>query len=158
MTTRAKNWILRPNLVSARWIEEESTILVADTFCVLTGDIITGCVTHPASSLLCSLRLTTYRHPVQRLRMSGAKGAQSFQKFRRNLKILDAGRMTWREFHTEYPQIVGATVHNLVSLPIWCPRLVHPWVEPYLRSLLVYHKDRCVFVIKETEEHITLVV
>lgn len=122
-------------------------------------NISTGGVAHPASSLLCSLRPTIYHHPVQRLRMSGAKGAQSFQKFRRHLKILDARRMTWRAFHTEYPQIVGATVHNLVSLPIWCPGLMHPWVKPYLRSLLVYHKDRCVFVIKETrKEHVSLVV
>jgi hypothetical protein len=37
MTTRAKNWILRPYLDSAHWIEEESTILVPDTFCVLTS-------------------------------------------------------------------------------------------------------------------------
>jgi len=36
MKTRAKNWILRPYLVSARWIEEESTILITDTFCVLS--------------------------------------------------------------------------------------------------------------------------
>jgi len=36
MTTRAKNWILRPYLVLAHWIEEESTILVTNTFCVLT--------------------------------------------------------------------------------------------------------------------------
>jgi len=40
MKTRAKNWILRPYLVSAHWIEEESTILVMDTFCVLTSVII----------------------------------------------------------------------------------------------------------------------
>jgi hypothetical protein len=39
MTTRAKNRILRPYLDSARWIEEESTILVTDTFCVLTSVI-----------------------------------------------------------------------------------------------------------------------
>jgi len=39
MTTRAKNWILRPYLDSAHWIEEESTILVTDTFCVLTSVI-----------------------------------------------------------------------------------------------------------------------
>ena len=37
MTTRAKNWILRPYLYSAHWIEEESTILVTDTFYVLTS-------------------------------------------------------------------------------------------------------------------------
>jgi len=35
-TSRIKNWILRPYLDSAHWIEEESTILVTDTFCVLT--------------------------------------------------------------------------------------------------------------------------
>jgi hypothetical protein len=39
MKTGAKNWILRPYLVSARLIEEESTILVMDTFCVLTSVI-----------------------------------------------------------------------------------------------------------------------
>jgi len=42
MTTRAKNWILRPYLDSAHWIEEESTILVTDTFCVLTSVICKG--------------------------------------------------------------------------------------------------------------------
>jgi hypothetical protein len=35
MTTKAKNWILRPYLDSAHWIEEESTVLATDTFCVL---------------------------------------------------------------------------------------------------------------------------
>ena len=39
MKTRAKNWILRPYLVSPCWTEEESTILVTDTFCVLTSVI-----------------------------------------------------------------------------------------------------------------------
>jgi len=39
MTTRAKNWIIRQYLVSARWIEEESNILVMGTFSVLTSAI-----------------------------------------------------------------------------------------------------------------------
>jgi len=39
MTTRAKNCILRQYLVSALWIEKESTILVTDTFCLLTSVI-----------------------------------------------------------------------------------------------------------------------
>jgi len=39
MTTRAKNWILGPYLVSAFWIEGESTILVIHTFCVLKSVI-----------------------------------------------------------------------------------------------------------------------
>jgi hypothetical protein len=39
MKTRAKNWTIRPYLDSVHWIEEESTILVTDTFCVLTSVI-----------------------------------------------------------------------------------------------------------------------
>jgi len=39
MKTTAKSWILRPYLISAHWIVEESTILVTDTFCVLTSVI-----------------------------------------------------------------------------------------------------------------------
>jgi len=50
METRAKNWILWPYLVSAHWIEEESTILVTDTFCVLSS-IINWCI-WAASALL----------------------------------------------------------------------------------------------------------
>jgi hypothetical protein len=38
-TTRAKNWLLRLYLDSAHRIEEESTILVTDTFCVLPSII-----------------------------------------------------------------------------------------------------------------------
>jgi hypothetical protein len=40
MTARAKNGLLRPYLDSAHRIEEESTILVTDTFCVLTSVIV----------------------------------------------------------------------------------------------------------------------
>jgi len=39
MKTKVKNCIRRPNLVSACCIEEGSTILVTDTFCLLTGVI-----------------------------------------------------------------------------------------------------------------------
>ena len=104
--------------------------------------------------------LTIHLHPVQRLRMSGAKGAQIFPKFGRHLKIIDARRVTWSEFHTEYPQIVGATLQNLVSLQIWwCPGFVHPWVELYLQSLRDYHKDSCVFCpLKKQKNKSTLVV
>ena len=37
MTTRAKNCVLRPYLDSAHWIQWETTVLVTDTFCVLTS-------------------------------------------------------------------------------------------------------------------------
>jgi len=44
MTTRVKNWTLRPYLDSGHWIEEESTILVTDTFCVLTSVMKPSCL------------------------------------------------------------------------------------------------------------------
>ena len=53
MTTRAKNWILRLYLVSALWIEEESTILVTDTFCVLTSVILEQCSVQNMCIILC---------------------------------------------------------------------------------------------------------
>jgi hypothetical protein len=37
MSTTDKNWILRSYLDSAHWIEGRSSILVTDTFCVLTS-------------------------------------------------------------------------------------------------------------------------
>jgi hypothetical protein len=55
MTTRAKNWILRPYLDSAHWIEEESTILFTDTFCVLTSVI--------------GILLSIFRRPDERLQV-----------------------------------------------------------------------------------------
>lgn len=39
-----------------------------------------------------------------------------------NLKILGAGKMTRS---TEGPQIVGATLHNLVATANWRPGFVH---------------------------------
>jgi len=39
-----------------------------------------------------------------------------FQKSRTHLKILDAVRVTRRKFNTEYTQILGAPIQNLVAL------------------------------------------
>jgi Leu/Phe-tRNA-protein transferase len=41
--------------------------------------------------------------------------AQIFQKSRNHLKILGARRVTRNKFHTEVPQILGATTQNLVK-------------------------------------------
>jgi hypothetical protein len=38
-------------------------------------------------------------------------GAQIFQKSLSHSKILGARMVTWSRFHTEEPQILGATVH-----------------------------------------------
>jgi hypothetical protein len=40
------------------------------------------------------------------------RGAQTFQKCRKNLKILDARRVIRSKFHTEDPEILGVTVQN----------------------------------------------
>jgi hypothetical protein len=41
-------------------------------------------------------------------------------------KILDARRVVWSKYHVEGPQIVGATVQNLVAQVVWRPEFVHP--------------------------------
>lgn len=51
-------------------------------------------------------------------------GAQILQKYRSNLKILGARRVTWSQFHTEDPQLVGARdvyPHGLgVEVSLYC--------------------------------------
>jgi hypothetical protein len=42
------------------------------------------------------------------------RGAQIFKKPRNRFKILGPRRRTWSKFHTDAPQILGATVQNLV--------------------------------------------
>ena len=55
------------------------------------------------------------------------RSAQIFQKkIRNHLKILVARRMTWSQFHTENPQILDATVQDLVPTAIWRPGFLHP--------------------------------
>jgi hypothetical protein len=51
------------------------------------------------------------------------RGAQIFQKSRSHLKILGARRVTWSKFRTEDPQILGATVQNLVARDFCTPGL-----------------------------------
>jgi hypothetical protein len=43
------------------------------------------------------------------------RGAQIFQKSRSQLKILGIRRITSSKFHTEDPQILGATAQNVVA-------------------------------------------
>ena len=45
-----------------------------------------------------------------------------FEKSRSHLKILGARRVT--KFHTENPQALGATVHNVIATAIWCQKFV----------------------------------
>jgi hypothetical protein len=47
-----------------------------------------------------------------------------FQKSSSHLKILGARNVTWSKFHTDDPQILGATVQNLVVRATWRPGFV----------------------------------
>jgi hypothetical protein len=49
-----------------------------------------------------------------------------YKKFRSHLKFLGARRVRYSAFHTEDPQILGATVQNLVDWVIWRPVFMHP--------------------------------
>jgi hypothetical protein len=62
-TTRAKNWLLKPYLDSAHRIEEESTILVTDTFCVLTSVISNQWPRTMLSALPCCCQYCTQTLP-----------------------------------------------------------------------------------------------
>jgi hypothetical protein len=44
---------------------------------------------------------------------------------RHHLKILVATCVTWSKSHTQYPQILGATVQNLVARATWRLEFVH---------------------------------
>jgi hypothetical protein len=84
----------------------------------------------------CSLEVLVYhtRHrdiPEDRsiqVVMHICRGAQIFQKSWRHLKIRDSGRVTWRKFHTKDPQVLGASIQNLVAMVTWQPGLVHPCI------------------------------
>ena len=48
------------------------------------------------------------------------------QKYRSHLRILGSGNVIGSNFYAEDSQILGATVHNLVSRTIWRPKFVYP--------------------------------
>lgn len=43
---------------------------------------------------------------------------------RRHLKILCVRIVTWSKFHSEYLQVLGAILQNLVARTIWCSDFV----------------------------------
>ena len=64
-----------------------------------------------------------------------------FHWSRSHFKILGALRVIWSNFHTEYPQILGATVQNSVVLAIRLPGFVHPCLllpNPSLIAILQF--------------------
>ena len=57
------------------------------------------------------------------------RGPQIFQKSVGNLKILGNRRVTWSSFHTEDPQIFGATIQNLIAWDLCTPDLLQTWSQ-----------------------------
>jgi hypothetical protein len=53
-------------------------------------------------------------------------GTKVFQKFWKPRQYSGALRVTRSKFHTEDPQILGATVQNLVALVTWRPAVMYP--------------------------------
>jgi len=50
------------------------------------------------------------------------------QKFSNALKIPGARRLTYRQFHSEDPQTLGANVQNLFAWVTWRLGFVQPWL------------------------------
>jgi hypothetical protein len=51
-------------------------------------------------------------------------GCTTFKKISSHLKTSGARRVTCNRFHTDSPQILGATEQNLVAIAIWRPGFV----------------------------------
>jgi hypothetical protein len=51
----------------------------------------------------------------------------TFQNFNNHIKILGARWMTWSNFHTDDPKILGAISQKLVATVTWRPKLAYPW-------------------------------
>ena len=70
---------------------------------------------------------TPYIHTArpQKKYMPYATSVRILQKSSSHLQLLGVTRVTWSKFHIEDPQILGATVQNLVARATWCPGFVH---------------------------------
>ena len=83
------------------------------------------------------------------------RGTKVFQKSRSFHRIVGARRMTWSEFHTEDPQILGTIIQNLVPRAAGHPGFVHPCAEllfncrigNYANQPVIYLEVTCCFGI-----------
>jgi hypothetical protein len=85
-------------------------------------DLINKIVKSWSVFLVCDIRALNFT-----VSFTWGSGAQLLRKFSSHLKILGTGKVTWSKFHTEGPQILGATVQNSVVRATWRPRFVLPW-------------------------------
>jgi hypothetical protein len=72
------------------------------------------------------------RHNLHLNSIIPSRGGQVFQKSRNHLKSFGAKTETWKKFHTEGTQILGATVQNIVLWAIWCQWYVQPCFHLFL--------------------------
>jgi hypothetical protein len=66
-----------------------------------------------------------------------AKGANIFHASESHFEILGARMLTWKNFRTENPKILGVIVSNTVTMTACYPGIVHFWSE-----VSRYHKWR----------------
>jgi len=76
-------------------------------------------------------------HLYTRIFIPVYRGAQSFHKSCRHLKILHARRVTWSKFLNESPQILGVTEQNFASMVTWRPGFARPCMY-YIYVVYVY--------------------
>jgi hypothetical protein len=96
----------------------------------------------------------------QKLQTLKIRGSHIFQKSRSLLKTTDTGRVKWNKSQTKYPQILSATVQNIVYPANWRPRFVYPcfrWtpicISKRTWSDSRYLSERKVFETKVVEEN-----
>ena len=77
-----------------------------------------------------SLPRSSHGLPVHCTLYYKGRGGKIFQKSRSHLEMLRLRRVTCSKVHTEDPQILGATVHNVVATANWRPAFAHSW--PYI--------------------------
>jgi hypothetical protein len=76
----------------------------------------------------------------------GQVGAK-LQNSRSDFKILEAGRVTWSEFHTEDPNISGSNVHKLLSQAIVRPGFVFPCLRIFTQLVSVFKATQNVNLV-----------
>lgn len=62
----------------------------------------------------------------------GGGGIQIFRTSSSYLKFWAARRVTWTKFHTANPQLLVATIQNLVPVATWCLGFVQPWWRVFM--------------------------
>jgi hypothetical protein len=108
--------------------------------CLWVSKLETVSVSHsdsmtPYSSLcnLCNVQFKTLQPAlcyVICVRGTLLSGCINFPKISVPPPTVGTSSVTWRKFHTQDSQILGATAHNLVATATWCQGFAFTWVIP----------------------------